>query len=345
MRSQEFFSDGMTDEISGALAKIPDLRVVGRTSAFQFKKRRTRICAPSARRWVRRISSKARCARRATACASAPSSFRPDNGLQVWSENYDRDLTDVFAIQEDIAKAIAASLRMPLGLKPGENLVNSRTKNEASYEEYLRAKALVRRRNAPVGGRGRQAAGTGRRPRSRFCPRLGASRALRLMDLTRRFLAATPNRRAARRNVSSKAEAAAQRAIQLDPKNADGYVTLGFIQHVRGKQILRAMRSSKAMALDPTNPDGLHLYSDFLADMGYVKKALPLRQQLLALEPFVPVFQGITARIMYGAGNPTQPSRSACAPIPSLPRRERPLWRSRRHSLQNARGRVSLLLD
>jgi hypothetical protein len=62
--------------------------------------------------------------------------FPPSDGTQVWSENYDRQLTDIFAIQEDIARAIAASLRMPLGLKPGENLVNNRAKNEALYEDY-----------------------------------------------------------------------------------------------------------------------------------------------------------------------------------------------------------------
>src|SRR5258708_9454185 len=70
-----------------------------------------------------------------------------DNGLNVWTDSYDREMTDVFAIQEDIARAIAASLRMPLGLKPDENLVNNRTKNEASYEDYLRGRALLRARN------------------------------------------------------------------------------------------------------------------------------------------------------------------------------------------------------
>ena len=72
--------------------------------------------------------------------------IRAENGLQIWSDNYDRDLTDVFAIQEDIARAITASLRMPLGLKPGENLVNNRAIDPESYQQYLRAKALLRSR-------------------------------------------------------------------------------------------------------------------------------------------------------------------------------------------------------
>jgi tetratricopeptide (TPR) repeat protein len=216
----------------------------------------------------------------------------------VWSENYDRDLTDVFAIQEDIAKAIAASLRMPLGLKPGENLVNSRTKDESTYEDYLRAKALVR-------GRGLQRLTDAAKLLEQVVardPDFAPGWALLALDYGLTPIYDRASGHPIVEAVLSKAETAAQRAIRLDPKYPDGYVTLGLIQHARGNQIAAGDALVKAMALDPTNSDGLHLYSDFLADVGYVKRALPLRQQLQALEPFVPVFQSITTRIMYAAG-------------------------------------------
>src|SRR4030095_3173380 len=76
------------------------------------------------------------------------------DGTQVSAEDYDRQLTDIFAIQEDIARTIATSLRMPLGLKPGQNLVNNRTLDPASYQDFLRAKALLR----TPGGRARETA-------------------------------------------------------------------------------------------------------------------------------------------------------------------------------------------
>src|SRR6266436_4080298 len=72
--------------------------------------------------------------------------IKADDGTHIWSENYDRELTDIFAIQEDIARAITASLRMPLGLKPGENLVNNRGIDPESYQQYLRAKPMVHAR-------------------------------------------------------------------------------------------------------------------------------------------------------------------------------------------------------
>ena len=244
--------------------------------------------------------------------------IRADDGTHLWAENYDRELTDIFAIQEEIAQAIAASLRVPLGLQQGETLVRSRTKDDASYEDYLRAKALVRARGGNGTHRGRQAAGTGRRPRSRFCPRLGASRArLRSHPELPPGVAERRDRTGAPIVEASlpKAEAAAQRAIQLDPKNPDGYVALGLVQEARGKWLAAGDLFSRALALDPDNPDALHFYSYMLAGLGYVKQALPMRQRLQALEPFVPVFALDTARFMAATVKRTRPSR--CSKLPS----------------------------
>src|SRR5262249_15449800 len=71
---------------------------------------------------------------------------RADNGAHLWAENYDRELTDVFQIQEDIAQAIAGVLRVPLGLQQGESLVSNRTQDLESYQQYLLAKAQLRGR-------------------------------------------------------------------------------------------------------------------------------------------------------------------------------------------------------
>jgi TolB-like protein len=312
---QEFFSDGMTDEISGALAKIADLRVVGRASSFQYKKRdgdlRTIGQALGATHLVEGSVRKA--GNRVRISAEL---VLADTGLQIWSENFDRELTDVFAIQEDIAKAIATSLRMPLGLNAGENLVNSRLTDNALHEDYLRAKALVRTRTPGIAGRQglaelREAARLLEQVVARepdFAP-AWALLGLAYGYIPLRGLAGGDFEqvRAVVADVLPKAEAAALRAIEIDPKNADGYFTLGFIQHVRTKQTLAMDSFAKGMALDPTNPDGLHIYSDTLADLGYVKQALPLRRQLQALEPFVPVYQGITARILQAAGEYDEP--------------------------------------
>ena len=310
-KEQEFFSDGITDEISGALAKIPDLRVVGRASAFQYKNRDNDLRAVGQSLGATHLieGSVRKAGNRVRISAEL---VQADNGIRVWSDNYERDLTDVFAIQEDIAQAIAVSLRMPLGLKPGEALVNNRTKDEGLHEEYLRALALVRTRS--IANNGRQGIAELTEAVQRLEKVLArepdyapgwALLAYAYGYIPLRGLAGKSADEVAKivADMMPKAEAAAKRAIEIDPKSADGYFALGFIQHVRAKQAAAMDSFAQAMAIDPTNPDGLHIYSDTLADLGYVKKSLPLRQQLQALEPFVTVYQAITARIGFAAGN------------------------------------------
>jgi adenylate cyclase len=143
--SQGYFADGTTEEITTALTKIPDLRVVARESAFSFKGKAQDVRAIgkalNATHLIEGTIRKAGDQLRISAQL-----VRADTGVTLWANSYDRQLTDVFAVQEDIARSIATSLHMTLGLKPGENLVNERTKNAANYDDYLRAKELVRQR-------------------------------------------------------------------------------------------------------------------------------------------------------------------------------------------------------
>jgi TolB-like protein/tetratricopeptide (TPR) repeat protein len=310
--SQDFFSDGMTDEISGALAKIPDLRVVARSSAFKFKgqneEARTMGQALGATHLIEGSVRKA--GNRVRISAEL---VQADNGLQVWSNSYDRELTDVFAIQEDIATAIAGAFHMSLGLKPGENLVNIRTKNEAVYEDYLRAKALVQGRvtgTSVDGGAGNltEAVNTLEKIVARepdFAPawaQLTAAYDGLVLRNPAVLNSQIDEAKAVVASNSPKSEAAARRAIELDPKNADGYFALGTHLSRDNKYIEAIELTEKGMALNPVNPDGLNNYSNILADVGYLKRALPLKRQLLALEPFVPLYQQATARVLVTAG-------------------------------------------
>jgi adenylate cyclase len=144
-RQQEFFSDGMTEEITAALAKIPGLRVTGRTSAFEFKGQNKDLRTIGQALGVSHLieGSVRKAGNRVRVTAQL---VRAADDSHLWAENYDRDLADVFAIQEDIAQTIATSLRVPLGLQQGEALVSNRTKDLESYQQYLRARSLVRAR-------------------------------------------------------------------------------------------------------------------------------------------------------------------------------------------------------
>ena len=286
--SQEFFSDGMTEEITAALAKVADLKVVARTSAFQFKTQgrdvqsigrelhATHFIEGSVRKEGNRVRITAQL-------------IRADDGTHIWTESYDRELTGVFAIQEDIARAITASLRMPLGLKPGENLVNNRAIDSESYQQYLRAKSLM-------GARGRQRiaeAGAiledvvARNPD--YAPAwalLGFSYFLRPNTIPERTVGPVESYRKIVDTFLAKATTAANRAVQLDPNLAYGYLVLGEAEGVRGHPLRGMLMSqSKVFALDPDNGDALHGYALSLAWVGHVKEAIAVRQRLMELEP------------------------------------------------------------
>jgi TolB-like protein len=292
---QEFFSDGMTDEISAALGKIPDLRVVGRSSAFQFKGENKDLRAIGqtlgATHLIEGSVRKAGDRLRITAQL-----VRADNGLQVWSENYDRALTDVFAIQEDIAEAIATSFQMTLGLKPGQTLITNRIADPKLYEQYLRGRAQLRLR-------------------------AGADMFNTLEDLVARAPAFAPGwatladgYRAATNNalrngdfkkvalLQDKAEAAARKAIQLDASSAGGYSELATTLTRRGKWAEADDLFKQALTLDPNDPELLQGHSEFLLIVGNLKEALGVRERLSALEPLIPLYNTITGRVMAANG-------------------------------------------
>ena len=258
-KEQEFFSDGMTEEITSALAKIASLNVVARTSAFQFKGQNTDVRtigqALGATHLIEGSVRKAGTQVRITAQL-----IRADTGAHLWTESYDRELKDVFATQEDIATAIAGALQVPLGLKQGENLVSNRTNDLESYDSYLaRAGPLSRARYR----RRRQAVGACRRARSRLRARLGASRAL-LQSAAELFhgSAARPDSRGApfHQATQAKAEMAAREAIRLDPRYAGGYSALADMRTLRGNWMEAEDLFRQALALDPADPDTLARY-------------------------------------------------------------------------------------
>ena len=147
--SQEFFSDGMTEEINTALAKVPGLNVIARTSAFAFKGQNidARTVGPMLGASHLIEGSVRKAGQRVRIAAQL---VRSNDGVQLWSQSYERDLTDIFAVQEEIATSIIGSLRVPLGLSQNENLVNNRSIDPDSYERYLRGKSLFLARAVPA---------------------------------------------------------------------------------------------------------------------------------------------------------------------------------------------------
>lgn len=303
-KSQEFFSDGMTEELTSALAKIPGLAVIGRASAFQFKGQNRDLRAIGNALGVKNlIDGSVR--KEGDEVRISAALIRASEGTQLWTENYDRQLKSIFAVQEDIATSIANALKVPLGLKQGENLVSNRTADTQSYQDYLRGIALFRARKiedlvplmksvvardpsyAPAWALLAQAYNA---PRS-FTKFEEVSLAGKLDEA--RSLAAAQD---------ALTEQAAHQALKLDPRNASALDALASVEGHRGHWIEAEDLRNHAIASDPNDPDILYGYGYNLAATGNLKAAMQLQTRLMAQEPFVPVYQSRTADVAWALG-------------------------------------------
>jgi len=320
-REQEFFSDGMTDEIMTALARIQSLSVVARESAFQYKGERNDMRAVGQALSAQYLinGSVRRAGNRVRITAQL---VRANDGVALWTDNYDRELTDVFAIQEEIALAIAGALRVPLGLQPGERLVSSRTGDVNSYQQYLRARALLRAGNTvaavallePLVARDPNYAPAWALLALAYTDaRLRADRALSRDDARRIWLPAL-----------DKSEQAAREAVRADPSYAGGYARLGAVARFRGNWASSDDLRRQALALDPSDPEILQAYSQGIANAGRLRESLRLAEQLRAVEPFVPGFSIITAIALRLNGQ----SETAIQILESVPPDAEPSYRN-----------------
>jgi TolB-like protein/DNA-binding SARP family transcriptional activator len=293
---QDLFTDGVTEEITSALARIQDLHVVARTSAFEFKGRDENIQeiaqALHATHLIEGSVRKAGDRIRITAQL-----IGADSGLEIWSDNYDLQLVDIFAIQEEIAQAVAKAVRVPLELAPGEVLVEDRNIDPDTYEQFLHAKSLRHQRGltglleaierfedvvshapnyAPAWAQ--LALVYQNVP---FIPFAQESETISIEEKSRAADEWLP-----------KAEAAAQQAIQLDPKSSDAYSAWGGLRAFQGRYQEAEELLVTALALDPLSPDTLHRYNNLLGAVGRTQESLAIKQQLLRMEPFVYSYNG-----------------------------------------------------
>ena len=144
----EFFADGVTEEILNALAQISRLRVAGRSSAFSFKGKNEDLRSVGAKLNVATILE-GTIRRAGNRLRVTVQLSKASDGYQIWSERYDRVAEDVFAVQDEIAGAIAGRLRLTLGDNHATRPTRP-TQHLGAYELYLKGRALLYRRGRSI---------------------------------------------------------------------------------------------------------------------------------------------------------------------------------------------------
>ncbi len=147
--ADEFFADGMTEEIINALAQIDQLHVVARTSAFSFKGKYIDVRSVGKKLNVRTVllGSVRRAGNELRITAQL---VNVEDGYHLWSDRFDREVKDIFEIQDEIARAIAERLKVTLKAGGQDRLVTAGTNTLESYELYVKGRALLYRRGGVI---------------------------------------------------------------------------------------------------------------------------------------------------------------------------------------------------
>jgi TolB-like protein/tetratricopeptide (TPR) repeat protein len=278
-KDQEYFSDGIAEEILNALARVKGLKVAGRTSSFHFKGRNDDLHAIGATLGVANVLEGS-VRKQGNKVRITAQLIKASDGFHLWSRTYDGDLTDVFELQERIARAITEELKVVLQGEQQARLVPVATSNPEAYALYLQASAIFNRREgARFGGAIVQLEQALRLDPAfaRAHSRLAALHALSPAYSTRDFDAS---------RVAS--ERHARRAIELDPALAEPHAVLGLLfgQGRRHEEARAAFQ--RALALDPDDVTANFWFAASLANEGYGRQSAGVLDRVLAIDPILP---------------------------------------------------------
>jgi TolB-like protein len=274
-KEQDYFSDGLTEELIDLLAKVPDLRVPARTSSFYFKGKADDIATIAQKLHVAHIleGSVRKSGKRLRITAEL---IRADNGYHLWSQAYDRDDSDVFAVQDDIAKAVVSALQVKLAAGPTET--GSRgTNNTDAYNQYLLGTELNRRSSVEDN---RHALAAFEKAIA-LDPNYAAAYAGMAMAeaVVADFTGDTVSRIERVRHDVDK-------AIALAPNDAIGYASRSYIRMTWLWDWSGAQADiDKALLLDPRNSEVQHRYALLLYCLGRLPEAMTAQKKAAELDP------------------------------------------------------------
>lgn len=300
---QEFFSDGIAEELLNVLAQFPKLRVAARTSSFQFKGQNQDIGEIAATLKVSYVLEGS-VRKSGTRLRITAQLIKADDGYHLWSETYDRELDDVFAIQDEIAGAISAALQVQLEL--GDSAVSGaiqpaiiHTANTQAYEAFLRGRRLIHQR-------GRESLEDAVRHLERAL-RLDANYApahAQLAIATMLLLESpTTYGNLSQAEVQRRAVPHLERALELAPNLATAHAAQALynLQERDPQSVLRHTR--KALQINPSYTDAMNWQQIALGDMGRYREALDLIEQILEADPLTVVGRLNYANDQLGRGN------------------------------------------
>jgi adenylate cyclase len=274
-RDQEYFCDGISEEILDALAKVEGLRVVARTSSFAFKGKNADVSEIAQKLNVGNVLEGS-LRREGNRIRVAVQLVNARDGFHMWSQIFERELQGVFAVQDEITRAVVDALKIKLAVA----LPAHKQPNTEAHDLYLKGRYFLNRKTE--------------------------ADAKTAIDYFQQVLAKDPNDAlayaglsdsyssfvfplgvVAPREVMPKAKEAAQRALAIDNALGEAHASLAYITFFYDWDWPAAEKEFKrALELNPNNADTHHWYSHFLMGQGRIEESLTQSKRALELSPF-----------------------------------------------------------
>jgi TolB-like protein/Tfp pilus assembly protein PilF len=278
--SQEYFADGLTEELIGSLAKLGQFQVVGRTSSFKFKDSHETSAAIGQTLHVTYLIDGS--VRRAGDMVRVSATLvDASTGFERWSETFDRRLDDAFAVQSGIAQAVADALRVKLMGGDVAALSTGGTANGAAYDSYLRGRELIRSAPNEAGDREALARFDDAIARDPKFTAAYAWRAIILTSLADEYTLLDDVRR-----TYEQAEASARKAVALDPGLPIGQAALGVVLY-RGRFDFADAQAAFTQAMKSGAGDVtiLSMFAQFNDALGDLQSGLAAHRRAALLDP------------------------------------------------------------
>ena len=274
----EYFSDGLTEELLNVLTNIKGLKVAARTSSFHFKGRTGRVAdigrqlgvASILEGSVRQSDSRIRITAQL---------INADNGYHLWSETFDRVLDDIFAVQDEIASAVAKALKVQLLGEESERLFSGGTKNNEAFKAYLLGEHHRYRGDMKESMRSAIKA-------YQKAIALDPDYAKAYVGLAISWGQMAANSFCTYEEGVGHMEVAVDKAIELAPELADAYMAQTFLLNSFKQNLVAAQEAiSRALELNPGNAEILMEYARIRCYHGHSDEAIAAARRALDLDP------------------------------------------------------------
>lgn len=287
--NNEYFSDGLSEEILNVLVKLPNLRVAARTSSFAYKGSNSNMRVIGQELGVDHLleGSVRKQGNRVRITAQL---IRSVDGFHLWSETYDRELKDIFDVQEEIANAIGNNLALEMDISEIPSLITTRTENMQAYDLYLEGKMLVSKRGVQNVRRALEVLDAATKLDPEYAPAWG-------MLAQAHSLAYYSSEIETTIKGMFLGEEAARRALRIDPNSSHAHGALGDILKDKYQWQEAEEHYIKALQHDPENVEAIEQYGQLFMRTGKFSKALPYVTQAREMHPEGQVYYLVEAMV------------------------------------------------